>query len=759
MEVCNKHRRPPIRRAGLGLDQGLSAVSGAVRTISMTALLLAGITFQSNLFAQGGVTVVAVPTPVSEAGIALAAPHAAAVEVPSAAGAWGGARNGSEATLSDRVVDYRIEASLDPVKHTIDGKQKLAWRNRGDRAVRSVYLHLYLNAFEGANSTFFTEKRDRDAGFRSDVDVKDGDWGHIELRGVTQGGAKVAWSYVHPDGGPASDHTVVRFDLPQAVAPGATTTLDIAFFDQLPRVVARTGYFGSFHLVGQWFPKIGVLELPGERGATAPRWNVHEFHLNSEFYADFGSYDVKLTVPKGYVVGATGEQQGAPVEKNGRQTYHFVQGDVHDFAWTADKRTAKPLVSTWTGAGSPAVTVSVLYPPEYASNAAPTMQAAKDALSYFSRTLGPYPYKTLTVVIPPHNAGEAGGMEYPTFYTAENFSTLAPDTLSQFGLDFVNIHEFGHGYFYGILASNEFEEPLLDEGLNEYWDQRMLRDRQQKLHATTPFWSAVGLHPVWNVFEAERMGAPREEPADPIGQNAYDRLQSIGAVYSRTAVTMRDLEARIGKEATERAFKAYYARWKFRHPSVADLRESLAEASGQRQVVEALFATQVYRTDKIDDRVDAITSVEQTPQPGTSLVKDKWVEQTAEQAEKATDASREKWEKAHPDARKGYGPFPFLTTVTLRRRGAPVPQTLLVKFADGTRETVQWDDDTRWRQFTWLKAVKAVSAELDPEGRHYLDTNKLDDSRTVDANHAASLRWSFDFSALVQLFLSLIATV
>ena len=173
-------------------------------------------------------------------------------------------------------------------------------------------------------------------------------------------------------------------------------------------------------------------------------------------------------------------------------------------------------------------------------------------------------------------------MEYPTFATAANCSTTAHDTLSQVGLDVVNIHEFGHGYFYGILASNEFEEPLLDEGLNEYWDQRMLRDRRQKLHVTTPFWSAVGLHPVWNVFEAERMGAPREEPADPIGQNAYDRLQSIGAVYSRTAVTLRDLEARIGKEATERAFKAYYARWKFRHPSVADLRESLAEASGQR---------------------------------------------------------------------------------------------------------------------------------------------------------------------------------
>ena len=159
---------------------------------------------------------------------------------------------------------------------------------------------------------------------------------------------------------------MVRLDLPAPVAGGASTTLDIDFLTQLPRVVARTGYFGSFHLVGQWFPKIGVLELPGERGATAPRWNVHEFHLNSEFYADFGNYDVRLTVPKDYTVGATGELQGAPVEKNGMVTRRYVQGDVHDFAWTADNRSATPLEDTWTGPGSPSVKLTVIYPPEYA---------------------------------------------------------------------------------------------------------------------------------------------------------------------------------------------------------------------------------------------------------------------------------------------------------------------------------------------------------------------------------------------------------
>ncbi|MEG1055041.1 MAG: M1 family metallopeptidase, partial [Janthinobacterium sp.] len=470
--------------------------------------------------------------------------------------AWGGARTDAQATLSDRVVDYRIEATLDPVKHTIAGQQKLRWRNRSAQTVSSVYLHLYLNAFEGEQSTFFTEKRKLDTGFRSGVTTRDGEWGYMELRSMTQNGATAPWHFVQPDNGPATDRTVVRVDLPQAVAPGAEMTLDIRFFDQLPRVIARTGYFGSFHLVGQWFPKIAVLELPGERGATAPRWNAHEFHLNSEFYADFGHYDVKLTVPKEYIVGATGQLQGAPQEKDGMLTHHYVQGDVHDFAWTADKRSAQPLIGNWNGAGSPPVEIKVLYPPEYASNAAPALQAAKDSLTYFSRTLGPYPYKTLTVVIPPFNAAEAGGMEYPTFITASAFASLQPKTAAEFGLDFVTIHEFGHGYFYGILASNEFEEPILDEGLNEYWDQRMLRARGQDIHATTPLLKRLGFAPAFKVFEAERIAAPRQDAADPLGQNAWDRLQGVSPVYSRTAVTLRDLEARIGSEAMERGFKA-----------------------------------------------------------------------------------------------------------------------------------------------------------------------------------------------------------
>ena len=692
-------------------------------------------------------------------GIALAAPDAAAITVPSAAGAWGGARTGDQATLSDRVVGYRIEATLDPVKHTVEGRQALTWRNRSAVPVRSVYVHLYMNAFEGEGSTFFTEMRQRGEGFRTGVGIEDGEWGHIAMRSVRQGGANVAWRFVQPDGGPATDHTVARLDLPEAVAPGASTTLDIDFTTQLPRVIARTGYFGSFHLVAQWFPKIAVLELPGERGATAPRWNAHEFHMESEFYADFGSYDVSLTVPKDYIVGATGELQGRTSKSKDMVTHRYVQHDVHDFAWTADKRSAAPMVETWTGPGSPAVTVQVLYPPEYAASARPAMKAAKDSLAYFSRTLGPYPYRTLTVVIPPYNATEAGGMEYPTFVTASGHATVERHSLDEFLLEGVTIHEFGHGYFYGILASNEFEEPMLDEGLNEYWDNRMMRERGQQAYPMPSFLKRIGIDPAFDAFDIVRVGSPRDKPADAPGQNAWNRLQGIGPVYNRTALVMRDLEERIGREAMERGFKEYYRRWKFRHPSVADFREALADGSGQGAVVEEVFARQIYAAARVDDRVSDIVSEEVLPPAGTHEENGKRVEETQADLKKRVARMRADWNKAHPDAKPGRGPFAFRTQVTVRREGAGVPQTMVVRFADGSSETVAWSGDEKWRTFSWTKPARAVSAQLDPRRSHYLDVSKLDDSRALEPNGSASRRWASDAMAFIQLLISLIATV
>ena len=634
--------------------------------------------------------------------IPFAAANASGTRVPSAPDAWGGPRTGREPTLSDRVVDYRIHATLDPERHTVVGRQQLIWRNRSTQPVCTVYLHLYLNAFASEDSTFMSERRRPGFAFRSGMAFEQADRGHMRLDRVEQAGVAVPWRFVQPDGGPRTDRTVVRLDLPTPVAPGGSTRLDIDFFDQLPRIVARTGHAGSFHLVAQWFPKIGVLELAGERGATGPRWNVHEFHLHSEFYADFGHYDVSIDVPSDYTVGATGERVALRTA-NGRTTHRYVQGDVHDFAWTADNRTAKPLETTWSAPGGAPVKVRVLFPPEYADNAPVVMRATLDSLAYFNATLGPYPYRGITAVIPPRGAEESGGMEYPTFFTALGFHGYRPGGIEQYLLEFVSIHEFGHQYFQGILASNEFEEPMLDEGLNQFWGSRMLRDRGQRIGLLPGWLARWRLMPTVAAFELDRIGAALERTGDPLGDNSWNRRSSasFGDVYSRSSTMLEGIERQVGREAMAHAMRLYYQRWKFRHPSLADFQEALAEGTGRRDVVEAAFAQFVAAGKVVDDAIASFSSV-------------------------AADHA---------------GQAGYRTEVVVRREGADVAQTLQVTFADGSRETVHFSGNQAEFRWHWTRPAPAVAVALDPDRLHPMDRSLTDNVRTLERDPRAA-RWA-----------------
>lgn len=712
--------------------------------------------------ASAPATAASAPAGAASAAIPFVSPHAGNIRRSSSADAWGGPRHTGDETLSNRVANYNIEATLDPEAHTIDAHEHLNWRNRSKRPVRKIYLHLYLNAFENADSTFFTERREMSGSghARGGATLQEGEWGYTELGDITQNGDTVEWRYVHPDNGPDSDHTVVELDLPHAVPAGDTLDLDIDFHDQLPRVVMRTGWVGKFHLVAQWFPKIGVLELPGERGADHVRWNVHEFHYHSEFYADYGNYDVKLTVPKGYTVGAVGREADAPEQHDGMVTHHFLQNDVEDFAWVAApdydvKHT------TWTGEGSPKVDVSVIYPPEYKASAEPVMQATRDSLDYFSKTLGPYPYDSVTAVVPPYNAGEAGGMEYPTFFTAEGYKSITPGTMSQRMIDFVTIHEFGHGYFMGILGSNEFEEPFLDEGMNQYWDERMLADRDEMFHFTTPLLKWLGFDPAVAPYVMERMTGvvALGEPPDTLDENSWDRMSnaSYGAVYMRSASALRTLENLVGHDTMDKAMKLYYQRWKFRHPSAADLRDALAEGTGRPDLVHRVFATQVFGTDTVDDEVVSIHAIKDKPRAGSRVDNGKRTTVTDDDVAARAASARSAWQADH-DTENGSA-YPWHSVVTVRHKGAILPTTLKVTFADGSTDTVAWDGNRRWKRFTWDKHVKVTQAELDPDQDNLLDADKLNDGHATKANTAASRRWTTDFAAFAESVFSFVVTL
>src|SRR5262249_51871078 len=234
----------------------------------------------------------------------------------------------NHAPLSDRVVHYVIDASYEPNSHTLEATEILTYKNQTGQPLSVFPFHLYLNAFQ-PNSTF-TRGAHRDylseewkPSYLGAIDIK-------KFEVVGQGDLTKKLEFVSPDDQNPDDHTVAQVRLPRAVAPGESVEFRIQFHDKLPEVVARTGYSGTFTMGAQWFPKVGVWW----HGA----WNCHQFHETTEFFADFGVFDVKLTLPKDQIVGATGVETSSESNRGGTKTLTFHAEDVHDFAWTADPR-------------------------------------------------------------------------------------------------------------------------------------------------------------------------------------------------------------------------------------------------------------------------------------------------------------------------------------------------------------------------------------------------------------------------------------
>ena len=359
---------------------------------------------------------------------------------------------------SPRNASYSIDARLDPEAHTVEGRLVLEWRNTSDRPLASFPFHLYWNAFRNSLSTAA-----RGAGRRSPErpgrEARSFGWTEVRsIRRLAEGGdedLKPTLRYLHEDGN-ADDRTVFEVTTREPVAPGATARFAIEWDALAPYgAVGRAGWVHDYHFVAQWFPKIGVFW----KGA----WNAHPFYPWTEFFADFGVYDVRLTLPQGFVVGATGRLEEKRENADGSQTLRFVQEDVHDFAWAASRRFQEHR-ARFDDPGYPPVEIRLLLQPEHAHLASRYLEAARIALRDYGTWSAPYPYPQITVVDPAWGSA-SGGMEYPTLLTG-GASILAPPELHS--PEGVTIHEAGHQFWYGLVANNEFEEAWLDEGFNTY---------------------------------------------------------------------------------------------------------------------------------------------------------------------------------------------------------------------------------------------------------------------------------------------------
>ncbi|MEO7795497.1 MAG: M1 family metallopeptidase, partial [Thermoanaerobaculia bacterium] len=528
---------------------------------------------------------------------------------------------------AETIVAYDIAVTLDAEKRELTGRERIVWKNpsRDPRdAVSDLWFHLYWNAFRNSQSTFFAESGGR---LRDDQAEPDG-WGWTEVTAMKLASGEdllPSLTFEHPDDDNTLDRTVARVLLPSPVPAGGEVTVDVEFRAKLPKVFARAGYKDDFLAVTQWFPKIGVFEPAGLRGRETSGWNCHQYHANSEYYADYGRFKVEITAPKRFVVGATGPETARRENPDGTVTYVHEQSDVHDFAWTADPRfleirdrfsaaeqvtpeeyaaTAQLLDRSLEEVRLRDVEIRLLLQPGHEPQGPRYLASAKLALKWFGLWYGAYPYSTLTLVDPAPGAGGASGVEYPTLiFCGTSYAFNFWPGAGIRAAEIVTVHEFGHQFWYGLVGSNEFEEAWLDEGFNTYSTAKVMEIGYGRDASFVDF---LGLE-IGGV-ESDRLSNTHERRYDQIATPAwmFSRGQYGFNAYARPALMLETLEGMVGTQTMARVMRTYHERFRFGHPSGADFHAVAEEVSGRD--LDGFFAQTVKSPGVLDPAIADLTS-------------------------------------------------------------------------------------------------------------------------------------------------------
>jgi len=612
--------------------------------------------------------------------------------------------------LSPRNANYNIDVRLDGSARSLTGRETIGWKNITNAATSELRFHLYYNAWRNAQSTYVKERR-LARGWRGDDSIDDEDLSAIDITSLTvtpSGSSRTdltsAMRFISPDDGNADDRTVVAVTLPSPVPPTGSVSIDISWTSKIPRDADRTGAIGNDFFLGQWFPKIGVLENNG-------MWNCHQFHAATEFFSDYGVYDVRMTVPRGWPLAATGEERDRKDNADGTTTYRYYQEDVHDFAWT----TSPDFIERherFDEAGLPPVDMRLMIQPEHLSEAQRHFDATRATLRYYGRWFGAYPYGHLTIIDPAWQS-DAGGMEYPTLFTAGTSWLNPSNTIDPTD---VTVHEAGHQWFYGIIGSNEFEDGWMDEGINTYANARVdaeafgsrLRYSRRFFGGFVP-WVFSDFH--WDrVIDGDYVAGYRSAATiDPQATPSFRYWPGnpTPITYSKTALWLHTLERAIGWPTMQNALATYFQRWQFKHPKPDDFFKIVNEVSGRDL---SPFFDQVYRgSSTFDYGVQSMRSL-------------------------------------------AAGKDNYRTEVVVRRFGDGVfPMTVLVSFEDGAQTRLAWDGVDRWKLISVDHGTRAVSAQVDPDQILLLDTNFTNNSYTIHPSAAAAAtKWAAKWMVWLQ---------
>ena len=489
-------------------------------------------------------------------------------------------------------VNYKIDVKLNDKVHEFSAYETVEYINNSPDELEFIYFHLWPNAYSNNETALAKQKLEsRWSRLFKDEELR----GYIDSLDFKVNNEKVNWEYdkEHID--------ICKIILDKPLKPGEKIIISTPFHVKIPKgVTSRLGHIGESYQISQWYPKPAVYDKYG--------WHQMPYLNFGEFYSEFGSFDVSITLPKNYIVGATGDlqnpkeiewltklaEQTAKIDSFDRtdnsfpesseefKTIRYKQNKIHDFAWFADKRFNVLKGERKMPASGRKVTTWAMFLNNQAYLWKNSLEYIGDALHYYSLYAGDYPYNNCTAVHSALTAG--GGMEYPNITVVGNAQTGRY-------LEMVIIHEVGHNWFYGILGFNEREHPWLDEGINTFCEARYMSDKYGEQDGA---YNLLGMDKLSKFFEIDELRYNRfgeifylRAARCNIDQQAslhstiYTEWNYGDIIYRKVPEVLEYLMAYLGEEKFNEILKSFYEEWKYKHPYPVDVRKAFEEGTGE----------------------------------------------------------------------------------------------------------------------------------------------------------------------------------
>jgi hypothetical protein len=521
-------------------------------------------------------------------------------------------------------VNYEIDVRLDDEKHELHCSEVIEYINNSPNTLNYVWFHLWPNAYKDGRTALSKQMRQDDDLTLFFSKYRDRGWIDSLQFQVNGNAARMEVDMKNPD--------ICRVFFDNPIPPGGKAIISTPFRVVIPKgVFSRLGHLDQAYQITQWYPKPAVYDKDG--------WHQMPYLGQGEFYSEFGTFDVFINLPENYVVGATGDlvdgekelewlNQKAketeaiidsvdyddlsfPASSSSTKTLHYHQENVHDFAWFADKRyhvlkgevempVSKRKVTTWA-----------MFTNNEADLWKNSIEYLNDATYFYSLWVGEYPYNHVTAV--DGVLSEGGGMEYPNI-------TIIGESGNAISLEEVIMHEVGHNWFYGILASNERDHPWMDEGLNSFLELRYMQEKFPglKLHDLYGGRKLIDFALKWlggydldhdklNLHAYNLQARTNHDQPIELHSNDYSSINYGSIVYAKTAAVFKYLMEYLGEDKMNLVMLEYFEKWKFKHPQPKDFEEVAIEQTGDS--LKWFFDGVIRSEDKIDYAVGRIQKI------------------------------------------------------------------------------------------------------------------------------------------------------